>query len=192
MLHTLRVRGFVTPAGFTASIGVHPTEILERLVADGYVRHIEKRDMYSLLPSGKERHEALLAAYAGDEVRTGLAAPYERFLELNEEFKKLCTDWQLRNGAPNDHNDATYDGDCAARLAALHDASLPVTEAMAVTVPRLARYSARLARAVESVANGETNRFTGVMCESYHDVWMELHEDLIVLQRIDRVQEGSF
>ena len=50
----------------------------------------------------------------------------------------------------------------------------------------------RLARAVEAVANGETKRFTGVMCDSYHDVWMELHEDLIVLQRIDRVEEGSF
>jgi hypothetical protein len=31
-----------------------------------------------------------------------------------------------------------------------------------------------------------------VMCESFHDIWMELHEDLIVLQRIDRVEEGSF
>jgi len=31
-----------------------------------------------------------------------------------------------------------------------------------------------------------------VMCESFHDIWMELHEDLIVLQAIDRVHEGSF
>ena len=110
------------------------------------------------------------------------------FLELNDEFKQLCTDWQLRDGAPNDHTDATYDGDCATGSSRLHDASLPVIEAMAATVPRMARYSARLARAVERVADGETNRFTGVMCESYHDVWMELHEDLIVMLRIDRVR----
>jgi phosphoenolpyruvate-protein kinase (PTS system EI component) len=192
VLHTLRVRGFVTPAGFVDSIGVHPGATLERLVAAGQVRHLDKRDMYSLLPSGKERHEALLDDLAGDGARAGLAAPYAQFLELNEEFKRLCTDWQLRDGAPNDHNDIAYDGDCAARLAALHAASQPVTEAMAQAVPRLARYSARLAEAVECVANGATNRFTGVMCESYHDIWMELHEDLIVLQRIDRVQEGSF
>ena len=56
----------------------------------------------------------------------------------------------------------------------------------------LARYDSRLATAAVCVANGEANRFTGVMCESYHDVWMELHEDLIVLQRIDRTAEGSF
>ena len=42
------------------------------------------------------------------------------------------------------------------------------------------------------VAGGDTKQFTGVMCESFHDVWMELHEDLIVLQRIDRTHEGSF
>ena len=38
---------------------------------------------------------------------------------------------------------------------------------------------------------GETNMFTGVMCGSYHDVWMELHEDLILTQGIDRSAEGS-
>ena len=42
------------------------------------------------------------------------------------------------------------------------------------------------------MADGDTKRFTGVMCESFHDIWMELHEDLIVVQRIDRAVEGSF
>jgi hypothetical protein len=30
------------------------------------------------------------------------------------------------------------------------------------------------------------------MCGSFHDIWMELHEDLITLQGIDRHVEGSF
>ena len=55
----------------------------------------------------------------------------------------------------------------------------------------LARYSARLDGRRRGGA-GDNKRFTGVMCESFHDVWMELHEDLIVMQRIDRVAEGSF
>ena len=59
---------------------------------------------------------------------------------------------------------------------------------MATAVPRLGRYRARLATAADCVANGETKRFTGVMCESFHDIWMELHEDLIVLQRVDRAE----
>jgi hypothetical protein len=192
VLHTLRTRGFVTPDGFTQSIGIFPAEILARLVADGHVRYTEKRDLYSLLPAGTERHEALLDSYADEALRAGLAAPYGRFRELNEQFKQICTDWQLRNGSPNDHADSDYDSACAARLAALHESSRPVLDAMAAVLPRLDRYATRLDRAVEAVANGETKRFTGVMCDSYHDVWMELHEDLIVLQRIDRVEEGSF
>ena len=50
----------------------------------------------------------------------------------------------------------------------------------------------RLEQTCRRVVAGETNMFTGVMCGSYHDVWMELHEDLILTQRIDRAKEGSF
>jgi hypothetical protein len=192
VLHTLRVRGFVTPTGFTESLGDHPADILAGLVEDGLVRHIEKRDMYGLLPPGKERQETLLDAYAGPTVRAGLAGPYERFLELNEEFKQLCTDWQMRDGNPNDHADAAYDQVCITRLGALAGQARPVIDEMAAALPRMARYNDRLAVAADCVAKGETNKFTGVMCESFHDVWMELHEDLIVLQRIDRIAEGSF
>jgi hypothetical protein len=30
------------------------------------------------------------------------------------------------------------------------------------------------------------------MCRSHHDVWMELHEALILTNGIDRAAEGSF
>ena len=192
VLHTLRVRGFVTPDGFAASLGDHPGDIVSGLVEGGLVRHIDKRDMYGLLPPGRERQEALLEQYAGPEVRAGIAAHYDRFIALNEEFKRLCTDWQLRDGNPNDHSDADHDRACIARLAALADESRPVVTAMSAALPRLARYVGRLAAAAGAVAHGDSSKFTGVMCESFHDIWMELHEDLIVLQRIDRVAEGSF
>ena len=192
VLHTLRVRGFVTPNGFTESLGEHPSEMLADLVEQGLVRHIEKRDMYGLLPAGRERQESLLAAYSPDSVQQGLHGDYEKFLQLNDDFKQLCTDWQMNDGNPNDHSDAAYDAACTAKLAALAADSQPLIASMALTVARMGRYNERLAVAAECVANGETNKFTGVMCESFHDIWMELHEDLIVLQRIDRVEEGSF
>ncbi len=192
VLHTLRVRGFVTPDGFRESLGGHPAELLEQLAGAGLVRHIEKRDMFGLLPPGKQRQEALLDEYAGDEVQAGLTARYDEFLALNDDFKQLCTDWQMRDGAPNDHADADYDRTCTDKLAELAAAAVPLIGAMAEALPRMARYNERLATAAACVANGETNKFTGVMCESFHDIWMELHEDLIVLQRIDRVEEGSF
>jgi hypothetical protein len=192
VLHTLRVRGFVTPDGFRESLGDHPAEILGGLIEAGLVRHIEKRDMYGLLPPGKERQEALLESYAGDAVRKSLHDDYERFLELNEEFKQLCTDWQMRNGEQNDHSDAAYDAACIERLTALNSEARPTLQGFAAVLPRMGRYIPRLDEALAKVVAGEIKLFTGVMCSSYHDVWMELHEDLIVLQHIDRVEEGSF
>ncbi len=192
VLHTLRIRGFVSPAGFEASLGVHPAEILEGLVESGQARYLEPRQLYGLLPPGKELLESLLSEFATPEVTAALHHDYDKFLALNAELKTLCTDWQMRAGEPNDHTDAAYDAGCVERLVALTDQTAPVVDAMASTLPRFRRYVDRLRAAVEQVLAGQHKRFTGVMCESYHDVWMELHEDLIVLQRIDRTVEGSF
>ncbi|MFV0258919.1 MAG: putative PEP-binding protein [Acidimicrobiales bacterium] len=192
VLHVLRIRGFVSGDGLVESLGVMPTEVVAALVDGGYLQHMEARNLYSLTPSGRERQEALLADYGDQATTTGLGAPYQQFLELNDAFKQLCTDWQIRDGEPNDHTDPAYDEACSARLAGLFEDSRRVLTDMAGVVPRFARYQERLGRAATDVAGGDTRKFTGVMCESFHDIWMELHEDLIVLQGIDRTAEGSF
>ena len=67
----------------------------------------------------------------------------------------------------------------------------PIVQRMGEMMVRLAPYGPRLARTCRRVVEGETNMFTGVMCGSYHDVWMELHEDLILTQGIEHATEGS-
>ncbi|MGA1050757.1 MAG: putative PEP-binding protein [Ilumatobacteraceae bacterium] len=192
VLHVLRIRGFVTPDGFTASLGEHPAELVDRLVDAEYVRHIPARDMYGLLPAGKDRAASLLESTIDDRVRSLLRPHYERFLVLNTEFKQLCTDWQVRNGEPNDHTDADHDRACVTRLSSLYQATVPVLADLGGVLERLRRYRDRLGVAASRVEGGESKQFTGVMCESFHDIWMELHEDLIVVLGIDRVAEGSF
>ena len=54
----------------------------------------------------------------------------------------------------------------------------PVVSEMGGVLERLSPYSSRLTVVLGRVKQGETNLFTGVMCGSYHDAWMELHEDL--------------
>ena len=63
---------------------------------------------------------------------------------------------------------------------------------MSAILGRLSPYVPRLESTCAAVVSGQTNMFTGVMCGSFHDVWMELHEDLILSQGIDRAAEGSF
>jgi phosphoenolpyruvate-protein kinase (PTS system EI component) len=191
VLHVLRLRGFLTADGFSHSLGMHPAELLASLVDAGAVRYVEARGLYALLPAGREMQEQLLAAPPGfDPAR--LADAYTTFLELNDAVKTLCMHWQLRNGEPNDHSDSEYDRQRIDELCDLVERTEGVMRSFAEVVPRLDRYRLRLHRAVRSVEAGEVKRFTGVACESFHDVWMELHEDLIVLQRIDRTHEGSF
>ena len=192
VLHVLRVRGFVTSAGFEASLGAVPADVLDALVEQGLVRYLEARDMYGLLPPGKERAAETLIGSMPDGAADTLAESYREFLALNDDFKRLCTDWQMRDGEPNDHADVDYDRRCVEALVELERAARPVLDRLAAALPRLGRYRVRLASAAAAVTGGDTKQFTGVMCESFHDVWMELHEDLILVQGIDRTAEGSF
>jgi hypothetical protein len=140
----------------------------------------------------EEHHIALAEDVGGAHVAAHLHDAYYEFLQLNDRFKALCGDWQLRDGQPNDHTDTEYDHGVVQRLVALDEEAAPVVAMMGVVLARLAPYGPRLARTCQLVVNGETKMFTGVMCGSYHDVWMELHEDLILTQGIDRAAEGSF
>jgi phosphoenolpyruvate-protein kinase (PTS system EI component) len=192
VLHVLRVRGFVDSAGLIDSLGADPSSIVEALIDAGLVRHIEARGLYGLLPEGKQRQEQLLSEYASAALQQQLTPCYEHFLPLNSTFKELCHDWQLHDGEPNDHSDAAYDQTCIERLMAIDVEARRTLEPMATVLPRLARYATRLQRAADAVASGDITKFTGVLCGSFHDIWMELHGDLIVLLGIDRAAEGSF
>jgi hypothetical protein len=78
-----------------------------------------------------------------------------------------------------------------AELAELHPDAGAVIADLSSASPRFARYQDRLADALARVRAGEVRAFTGVMCDSYHDVWMELHRDLLLCLRIDRAEEEA-
>jgi len=189
VLRVLRLRGFATSDGLWQSIGVDPHQVVERLVADEQVNFTVARNMYMLTPSGRSRIDDHLAA--SDPI-IELSSTYESFLSINIDFKQVCTDWQVRHGEPNPHDDDDYDAACITRLREVYMRSEAVISALANAVPRLNLYRRRLLEALTAIDDGQPQRFTGLMCESFHDVWMELHEDLIVLQKIDRLSEGSF
>jgi len=194
--HALRIKGFAK-AEVVAEVADLPIHIVEEHLDDLQAREWalfrEARMLWQLTPVGREEHHVALAAdVGGTHISQRLAVPYEHFLPLNDRFKQLCGDWQLRDGGQNDHSDAAYDAEVVARLVEMNADAQPIVLEFATVLARLAPYAPRLAQTCQSVVNGETKMFTGVMCGSYHDVWMELHEDLILTQGIDRAAEGSF
>lgn len=195
-LHALRIKGFATVETLAEMTAQAPADVqshLTDLEAAGTAQFREARSLWQLTPDGRQAHvEALAADLAGFDAPAVLGPDYETFLTINGEFKQLCSDWQLRDGEVNDHTDADYDAEVTARLAALDERAQPVVTAMGSAMARLAPYGPRLSGALERFTSGEQNMFTGVMCGSYHDAWMELHEDLILTQGISREAEGSF
>jgi hypothetical protein len=81
---------------------------------------------------------------------------------------------------------------CLSDLDQLNQDAAGVLDGFAGAVPRFAAYRHRLTSATARAVAGETKMFTGVMCGSFHDIWMELHEDLIQLLGVDRHAEGSY
>lgn len=194
--HALRIKGFAT-ADTVAEVADLPQplvlEHLRDLEGREWAQFREARQLWQLTAVGREEHRIALVEDVGHtHIAAKLHDAYHEFLQLNTGFKELCGAWQLRDGAPNDHTDATYDRAVVEQLVGLDAAARPVVASMGEVLARLAPYGQRLARTCERVVAGETKLFTGVMCGSYHDVWMELHEDLILTQGIDRSAEGSF
>jgi len=196
VLHALRIKGFATTETIVEITGVAPETVNDHLAAaesNGFVRFREGRNLWQLTETGRDEHRRLLAADT-EASGAGSVLPgfYSRFLSLNDDFKQICTDWQVRGGEVNDHLDEGYDHMVIERLEALHREASPVLDDIGSALDRLEAYPQRLGASLERVRDGEASMFTGVMCGSYHDVWMELHEDLILTQGIDRAAEGSF
>ncbi len=194
VLHALRIKGFSSAATVAELSTVDPDRtaaILAELAESGHAKFFEARELWQLTPDGKQRHATEIVDAAA-ELGTGLRAHYEPFLDLNTELKELCTAWQTRGDEPNDHSDADYDAERLAELDRFNERCAPVLDGFTEVIPRFAAYRHRLTGAAARAVNGEIKMFTGVMCGSFHDIWMELHEDLIQLLGIDRTAEGSY
>ena len=198
MVRLLSIKGFATPDAAAAALQTteeDASSVLDQMTADGLVQMMGS--MFSLSDDGKAVAGELLAedreAWGAERARAGL----DSFLDLDGRMKVIVTAWQMReiDGAPvlNDHTDAAYDAAVLADLAALHvDADVWLAN-LSEELPRLGAYNVRLTRAAELVAGGDHNYIASPRLDSYHNVWFELHEDLILLAgrtREDEVASG--
>jgi pyruvate,orthophosphate dikinase len=183
LLHELRLRGKITEAGETVDAAV-----VTRLVEVGYATRA--RTSIVITADGRTTHDTWARCAPGSDAEVALRRAYERFLPLNTELVRLCNDWQVRaGGVQNDHTDVEYDWAVIDRLRALHDRSSPVTRSMSTSVARFDAHRGRLRVAVQRVEAGEHDWFTSPRIDSYHTVWMQMHEDLLLALGIDRASE---
>jgi len=116
---------------------------------------------------------------------------YDEFRSVNADFKALVTDWQLNGDQPNTHQDAEYDAAVLARLDAVHQRVVAIITPAATQLPRLSVYSAKLNAALDKVKTGEIAWLTRPLIDSYHTVWFELHEELILAVGLTREEAAK-
>lgn len=183
ILHSIRIKGLATDPVLAAMVGLTPEELrsqLEPLVADHLVVRKEGRLSGTMLtPVGKEKHAELLASAAPGPA---VGEFYEAFLPLNGSFKRVCNAWQMRDETtPNDHADADYDSGVIDDLAVVHEEIAEALKPVGAEDSRMALYEPRLTAALERIRGGDRGAFARPMNDSYHDIWMELHQDLLMV-----------
>jgi hypothetical protein len=191
VLQAVRLKGRVTAADLAATLGedlagITPT--VDQLTASGL---LVDGTTLKISPSGRVRLETLIAEERQGIDSAAIAAAYHDFRALNADFKALVTDWQLKGGPagkPNTHDDAEYDAAVLARLDDVHARVVPIIDAAATQLPRLNAYSSKLLVALGNVKAGETAWLTKPLIDSYHTVWFELHEELILATGLTREQ----
>jgi pyruvate,orthophosphate dikinase len=199
LLTTLAIKGYGTEAALAEAHLASADDVrsrLERLVTDGQAE-VASGDSVRLSKDGKEAANAL---FARDRDRWGAdraAAALDAFLALDERMKATVTAWQMRDvdGSPtlNDHADPAYDARVLEQLGSLHRAALGWLRSIEAPVARFTTYGARLDRAAGLAAGGDGRYVASPRVDSYHSVWFELHEDLILLAgrtRADEVAAG--
>jgi len=185
VLQAVRLKGRVSPADLAATSGEDVTSTVEQLVESGL---LIAGATLRIGPSGRARLDELLTEERAGIDPAALAAAYDDFCSVNTDFKTLVTDWQLKDGKPNPHEDAEYDAAVLARLDRVHERVVPILATVATQLPRLSAYSAKLRAALDKVKVGEIAWLTRPLTDSYHTVWFELHEELILASGLTREQ----
>ena len=187
VLRVLRIKGRATADTLATVLGSGVGDVIEQCEREGLVE--STRAGYRVTDDGRERVEQ---SYAAERERADAVVieVYETFLPINDEVKQVVTDWQMRlvDGqiVLNDHSDRSHDEGVIARLHDIDANAAPALQSLAAELPRFQSYVSRLRRALTEIRNGDQSMVAAPIKDSYHTVWFELHEDLLLLSGRER------
>ncbi|WP_225858765.1 hypothetical protein [Streptomyces albicerus] len=147
-----------------------------------------------VLPTERAKAAAaqLLRISAGSEQEQRITAAYEAFLPVNRKIREVCTAWQCRpDGTANDHTDSVYDAEVRESLEDVHEAIQPVLRRLEPVLAGSGRYITALDEALDRFDDGAVQWLASPLCDSYHTVWMRLHQELLLVLGISRAQDEA-
>jgi pyruvate,orthophosphate dikinase len=194
VIRALRIKGFATPEDLAPVLLSTPeavAPVLDAIEGKGLTKKIA--EMFQLNDEGTALGDSLIA---GDRERWSIEkanSALDGFLPLDGRMKEIVTSWQMREvdgeQVINDHSDEQYDEAVLSEFSSLHHDAIEWLEPLTTELGRLQLYHHRLARAALRVAEGEHAYIASPRIDSYHNIWFELHEDLILLAGRTREEE---
>lgn len=147
-----------------------------------------------VLPTERAKATAarILRIPPGSAQEQRITAAYEAFLPVNRTIREVCTAWQCRpDGSVNDHSDSVYDAGVRESLEDVHEAIQPVLRRLEPVLEGSGRYLTDLEEALDRFDDGEAKWLASPLCESYHTVWMRLHQELLLVLGISRAEDEA-
>jgi hypothetical protein len=173
VLHAIWTRGFANVQQISVSTALPESDVAALVAAaetSGFVKQRSgKVTGASLTPAGRARLVLLAGQTLSSEHLAIVASAYDAFLAPNQEFKALVVSWQT---APNVTATLTA-------LETVHSKVVDVVVQASCAHERFRVYRPRLDRALSAFRKGDTHALARPLSDSYHDIWMELHEDML-------------
>ena len=166
-------------------------KILTNFSKRGLVRKTDEQ--WQIEPTGEEEIKRLRYEILGDLDKKEKVLSYCReFEDINKRFKDLVTRWQVKNEdgmlVPNDHTDPEYDLAIIEELNAIHKETIELLKKMSAMLPILELYIVRFNRALNFITDGKIEYLSDLDYQSYHGIWFELHETLLKLSGLKRIE----
>ncbi len=194
LIRVLHIKGFATPDALAPVVLSNPATVaplLESMHDEGLLKMMG--EMYQLSEEGKKLGEALMEEDRSNWSPESATSALDDFLELDVRMKEIVTSWQMRevdgDQVLNDHTDEDYDKTVLDQLATLHTEAIGWLAPLLPELERLETYRIRLTRASGEISEGNHSYIASPRIDSYHNIWFELHEDLI--QLAGRTREGE-
>jgi hypothetical protein len=183
-LHALRVKGVATATDVAAITGLADSDqALQELRSAGLVesRQAGAIEYFTQSAAGHAAHAEGVTRRRDAGGRDRVAEVYDaRFLPVNVLFKRMCAAWQEEERF-----------ELVEQAVDIHEVIGDVLHAVSDVEPRFAQYRIRLDRCMQAFQDGDGSALAAPIGESYHNVWFELHEDLIVTLGRSRADEKA-
>jgi hypothetical protein len=195
----------MTEAAPAVDLGAEEKEALTELVLRGMHQGALSPAQQALVDAGfaTARGTVLMPSQAGVQAVSGLLRCekdseteqkiyqlFTSFLPINRKLREVCTDWQrLPDGTPNDHSDATWDAGVRDRLDGIHAGIGRILKRLSTVDTSFERYRDQLAEALAKFDAGELSALASPITQSYHNVWMWLHQQLILMLGLSRKED---